>query len=64
MEVLAIRASRAYAQSALPDAPTVPPEPPRPRHGEPLRRATASALHRLADFVEPCVTPPGRPATH
>ena len=61
--ILATQANRAHAQSALPHAPVVPPEPPRPIRSRPLRRATAIALHRLADLVEPCVTPAGRPAT-
>jgi hypothetical protein len=68
MEALAIiiasQASRELSQSALPHAPVVPPEPPRPARTRPLRRATATALHRLADIVEPCVTPAGRPAVH
>jgi hypothetical protein len=61
--ILAAQANRAHAQSALPHAPVVPPEPPRPIRSRPLRRATAAALHRLADVVEPRVTPAGRPAT-
>jgi len=60
--ILAANANRAHAQSALPHAPVVPPEPPRPSRTGPLRRATAAALHRLADVVEPCVAPAGRPA--
>jgi hypothetical protein len=66
MEALAIivaaNATRALTESALPHAPVVPPEPPRPSRSLPLRRATAAALHRLADAVEPCVTPAGQPA--
>jgi hypothetical protein len=60
--ILATQANKAYAQSALPNAPVEPPEPPRPNRSRPLRRATATALHRLADMVEPCVTPAGQPA--
>jgi hypothetical protein len=60
--IIATNASRALAQSALPHAPVVPPEPPRPPRTWPLRQATAAALHRLADVVEPCVTPAGQPA--
>jgi hypothetical protein len=60
--IIATNANRALTQSALPNAPVEPPEPPRPTRTVPLRRATAAALHRLADAVEPCVTPAGRPA--
>jgi hypothetical protein len=60
--ILATNANRAHAQSALPHAPVVPPEPPRPTRSRPLRRATAAALHRLADVVEPHVAPAGQPA--
>jgi hypothetical protein len=60
--ILAVNANRALAQSALPNAPVVPPEPPRPNRSRPLRRATAAALYRLADIVEPCVTPARQPA--
>jgi hypothetical protein len=49
----AVQVNRGYAQSALPDAPVVPPEPARPRRTEPIRRATATALYRLANLVEP-----------
>jgi hypothetical protein len=61
--ILATRANKALAQSALPNAPVEPPEPPRPVRSEPLRRATAIALRRLADAVEPCITSAGQPAT-
>jgi hypothetical protein len=60
--IIAANANKANAQSALPHAPVVPPEPPRPSRSRPLRQATAAALHRLADMVEPCVTPAGQPA--
>lgn len=60
--ILATNASKSLAQSALPDAPVEPPEVPRPSRSRPLRRATASALHRLADVVEPCIAPAGQPA--
>jgi hypothetical protein len=62
--IIAANAERAIAQSALPNAPVVPPEPLRPPRSRPLRRATAVALHRLADVVEPRVTPAGQPAIH
>jgi hypothetical protein len=59
MESLAIIAAagstRAYAQSALPGAPVEPPDVPHPSHHRPVRRATASALHHLADLLEPNV---------
>jgi hypothetical protein len=61
--ILATAANKALTQSALPDAPVEPPEPPRPNRTGPLRLATAAALHRLADMVEPRAAGAGRPAT-
>jgi hypothetical protein len=55
--ILATQASRGYARSALPDAPVEPPDEPRPSGNRPVRRATAAALHHLADLVEPRVRP-------
>jgi hypothetical protein len=60
--ILGANATRAYALSALPDAPVAPPTPPRPRRAEPLRRATAAVLYRLAGLVEPPVASAGQPA--
>jgi hypothetical protein len=60
--ILATNAARELAQSALPDAPVEPPELPRLVPDKPLRRATAAALHRLADVIEPRVVPAGHPA--
>jgi hypothetical protein len=60
--IIAANANKALAESALPHAPVVPPDPPRPSRSRPLRRATATALHRLAYMVEPCVAPTGQPA--
>jgi hypothetical protein len=61
--ILATNATRELARSALPDAPVEPPQPPRLIPDKVLRRATAAALHRLADLVEPHVVRTGRPAT-
>ena len=61
--ILAANANKAYAQSALPNAPVEPPRMPRPSRSRPLRRATAAALYRLADMVEPRVVRAGQPAT-
>ena len=48
---LGVQQSRDLARSALPDAPVQPDaEPIRPRR---LRRGAASALHRLAEHLEP-----------
>jgi hypothetical protein len=60
--ILGTDLSRAYALSALPDAPVVPPAAPRPSRTGPVRRATAVALHRLADLVEPRAASVARPA--
>ena len=49
---LMIQAMRGDTLSALPNAPVEPVQAPRHR-GRPVRRATASALHHLADLVEP-----------
>jgi hypothetical protein len=46
------KATKQYAQSAQPQAPTIPASPPRER-GTAIRRLTAVALRRLADRVEP-----------
>jgi|tagenome__1003787_1003787.scaffolds.fasta_scaffold20560493_2 hypothetical protein len=62
--ILAANANKGYAQSALPHAPIEPPQLPRPSRTGPLRWATAAALHRLADVVEPHVAAAGHPATH
>lgn len=61
--ILATNATRELARSALPDAPVEPPQLPRMIPDKLLRRATAAALHRLADRVEPRVASVGRPAT-
>ena len=48
---LMIQATRGDTFSALPHAPV---EPVKTRHrSRPVRRATAAALHHLADLVEP-----------
>ncbi|HEY7272089.1 MAG TPA: hypothetical protein VH502_05080 [Actinoplanes sp.] len=60
--LFAVQANRGYALSAMPDAPIVPPKPPRPNRTEPIRRATAVALHRLADLVEPRAASVSQPA--
>jgi hypothetical protein len=49
---LMIQAMRGDTLSALPHAPIKPLREPRPRT-RPVRRATAAALHHLADLVEP-----------
>jgi hypothetical protein len=49
---LMIQAMRGDTLSALPNAPVEPVRTPRHR-GRPVRRATAAALHHLADLVEP-----------
>jgi hypothetical protein len=54
---LALNATRRHVLSARPDAPVVAPRPtphPRPHRVDPVRRATAGLLRRLADRVEPC----------
>ncbi|MEV1286176.1 hypothetical protein [Micromonospora sp. NPDC049679] len=59
---LALTATRRHVLSARPDAPIVPPRPtraPRPHRVDPVRRATAGLLRRLADRVEPCHPLPG-----
>lgn len=61
--IIAANANKAHAQSALPHAPVIPPEPARPSRTMPLRRATAAALHRLADVLEPRVVTARQPAT-
>jgi hypothetical protein len=55
--ILAGQLTRSEAQSALPHAPVEPPDDPRPARSLPFRRATATALYRLAERVEPRVTP-------
>jgi hypothetical protein len=49
---LMIQATRGDTFSALPHAP-VTPVMTRRRRSRPVRRATAAALHHLADLVEP-----------
>ena len=51
--LLGTTTARELAQSALPDAPVEPPQLPRLIPDKPLRRATAAALHHLAELVEP-----------
>ncbi|HEY6592689.1 MAG TPA: hypothetical protein VI011_01080 [Asanoa sp.] len=51
--LLAIRAQRAYVESALPHAPVAREPAPRTPRAEPARRATAVLFRRLADLVEP-----------
>jgi hypothetical protein len=52
--ILAVEATRDYAQSALPCAPTAPERP--PRHRAPAtRRAVASGLRWAASRLEPAV---------
>lgn len=55
--ILATQLTKAEAQSALPHAPVEPPDDPRPSRSLPFRHATAAALYRLADRVEPRITP-------
>jgi hypothetical protein len=54
--ILAVEATRDYARSALPDAPTLP-DPPRAPAPAPsaaaLRRATARGLRWAANRIEP-----------
>jgi hypothetical protein len=50
---IAARATRAHAQSALPDAPVVHEKPDRPRRSDVPRARTARLLHRLAERIEP-----------
>jgi hypothetical protein len=52
----AIAATRAIAQSALPDAPTIPEREPTPRLPG-TRRAMASSLRWAANRIEPCANP-------
>ena len=57
MEAIAImfgaEVTESYARSAMPDAPVRPPTAPRLSRARPVRQATAAALYRLADLVEP-----------
>ncbi|GLY96987.1 hypothetical protein [Actinoplanes sp. NBRC 103695] len=57
---LADDATRRHVLSARPDAPTVPDRPPRQR-GVAMRRATVTALRRLADRISPDAVPVRRP---
>lgn len=57
---LAVRATRAHAGSALPDAPVVAPRPQRPRLPLRARAGLASRLHRLASALEPAERPARR----
>lgn len=50
---LAVRATRAQAGSALPEAPVVEPRPPRDRLGRRTRAQLAARLHRVATAIEP-----------
>jgi hypothetical protein len=50
---IASRLTRDQAQSALPNAPVLPDEPHGPSARERRRIKIASALHRLADRLEP-----------
>jgi hypothetical protein len=54
---IAVRAIRAQAQSALPDAPVLPDEQPTTAR-EQRRIKMADVLRRLADRVEPVSRPP------
>jgi hypothetical protein len=49
---LMVQAMRGDTLAALPHAPVEPVQAPRHR-SQPIRRAAASALHHLADLVEP-----------
>jgi hypothetical protein len=51
--ILADKATRHHLMSARPDAPIVPDRPPRTRRVDPMRKAAALVLRRLADRVEP-----------
>jgi hypothetical protein len=62
---LAVRAARATAGSARPDAPVVPDPEPRPPRLAAARARSAAALHAAARWVEPRPRPveacrPGR----
>jgi hypothetical protein len=50
---LAVRAARATAGSARPDAPVIPDRPTRPRRTVAARSRVAARLHGLARWVEP-----------
>jgi hypothetical protein len=50
---LAVRAARATAGSARPDAPVVPDRPTRTRRTVAARSRVAARLHGLAQWVEP-----------
>jgi hypothetical protein len=50
---LAVRAARATAGSARPDAPVVPDRPTRTRTTTAARSRVAARLHGLARWVEP-----------
>lgn len=50
---LAVRAARASAGSARPDAPVVPDRPTRDRPSVAARTRVAARLHDLARWVEP-----------
>jgi hypothetical protein len=56
--VIAVKATKDYVRSALPDAPVVPEPPPRnPRVRSSIAaflRASAGRRARLADRVDPC----------
>jgi hypothetical protein len=55
--ILATQATREFAWSALPNAPVEPPDEPRRPRNHPIRKATAAALYRVAELVEPRVGP-------
>jgi hypothetical protein len=50
---LAVRAARATAGSARPDAPVIPDRPARTRPSTAARARVAATLHGLARWVEP-----------
>jgi len=50
---LAVRAARATAGSARPDAPVIPDRPARTRRTVATRSRVAARLHGLARWVEP-----------
>lgn len=50
---MAVEASWNLSHSALPGAPVVPDAPRRPRRSFALRARLATALHRVAEAVEP-----------
>ncbi|MGY2700939.1 MULTISPECIES: hypothetical protein [unclassified Nocardioides] len=56
---LAVRAARATAGSARPDAPVVPDRAPRPPRLRTTRTRSAAVLHAVARWVEP--QPAGSP---